>query len=65
LEAASTGLPTLRNLAYAASKVGVPLVRRTIELRPGVGLVNTYKLIETSSTIAALTPDDPRAAYAA
>lgn len=55
----------MRNLAYAASKVGVPLVRRTIELRPDVGLVNTYRLIETSSTIAALTPDDPRAAYAA
>jgi len=40
-------------------------VRKTMELLPNVGLVNAYGLTETSSTIAVLTPDDHRAAYAA
>jgi long-chain acyl-CoA synthetase len=58
-------LPSLRNLAYGGSKVGLPLVRRALELLPGVGFVNAYGLTETSSTIAVLTPDDHRAALAA
>ncbi|BBY93329.1 AMP-dependent ligase [Mycobacterium gallinarum] len=63
LETGTTELPTLRSLAYGGSKVGLPLVRRTIELLPDVGLVNAYGLTETSSTIAVLTPDDHLAAY--
>ncbi|MGO9382978.1 MAG: class I adenylate-forming enzyme family protein [Mycobacterium sp.] len=58
-------LPSLRNLAYGGSKVGLPLVRRALELLPGVGFVNAYGLTETSSTIAVLTPDDHRAAHSA
>lgn len=58
-------LPSLRNLAYGGSKVGLPLVRRALELLPGVGFVNAYGLTETSSTIAVLTPDDHRSALAA
>lgn len=58
-------LPSLRTLAYGGSKVPLPLVRRTIELLPEVGLVNAYGLTETSSTIAVLTPEDHRAAYGA
>lgn len=58
-------LPSLRNLAYGGSKVGLPLVRRALELLPNVGFVNAYGLTETSSTIAVLTPDDHRAALAA
>ncbi|MGX9787731.1 class I adenylate-forming enzyme family protein [Mycobacterium sp. MMS18-G62] len=65
LQSAPTDLPTLRNLAYGGSKVGLPLVRKTMELLPEVGLVNAYGLTETSSTIAVLTPEDHRAAYAA
>ncbi|CAM3302391.1 class I adenylate-forming enzyme family protein [Mycobacterium colombiense] len=57
-------LPSLRNLAYGGSKVGLPLVRRALELLPNVGFVNAYGLTETSSTIAVLTPDDHRAALA-
>jgi len=56
------GLPTLRNLAYGGSKVPLPLVRRALDLLPGVGFANAYGLTETSSTIAVLTPDDHRAA---
>jgi long-chain acyl-CoA synthetase len=58
-------LPSLRNLAYGGSKVGLPLVRRALELLPDVGFVNAYGLTETSSTIAVLTPDDHRAAQSA
>jgi long-chain acyl-CoA synthetase len=65
LEAGGYELTSLRNLAYGGSKVGLPLVRRALELLPGVGFVNAYGLTETSSTIAVLTPDDHRAAQSA
>lgn len=62
LESGHHELPSLRNLAYGGSKVGLPLVRRALQLLPNVGFVNAYGLTETSSTIAVLTPDDHRAA---
>ncbi|MBW0016346.1 MAG: long-chain fatty acid--CoA ligase [Mycobacterium sp.] len=65
LETDGHQLPSLRNLAYGGSKVGLPLVRRALELLPSVGFVNAYGLTETSSTIAVLTPDDHRAAQSA
>ena len=65
LEGGGHQLPSLRNLAYGGSKVGLPLVRRALELLPGVGFVNAYGLTETSSTIAVLTPDDHRSAQSA
>ena len=65
LQAGGHALPSLRNLAYGGSKVGLPLVRRALELLPHVGFVNAYGLTETSSTIAVLTPDDHRAAQSA
>jgi long-chain acyl-CoA synthetase len=63
LETNGHELPSLRNLAYGGSKVGLPLVRRALELLPAVGFVNAYGLTETSSTIAVLTPDDHRDAH--
>lgn len=65
LERGDHALPSLRNLAYGGSKVGLPLVRRALELLPQVGFVNAYGLTETSSTIAVLTPEDHRQAQAA
>ena len=67
LEAGDAGskLPSLRNLAYGGSKVGLPLVRRALELLPDVGFVNAYGLTETSSTITVLSPDAHRAAHSA
>jgi acyl-CoA synthetase (AMP-forming)/AMP-acid ligase II len=65
LEAGNHELPSLRNLAYGGSKVGLPLVRRALELLPNVGFVNAYGLTETSSTIAVLSPDDHRSAQSA
>lgn len=63
LEAGGQKLPSLRNLAYGGSKVGLPLVRKALALLPDVGFVNAYGLTETSSTIAVLTPDDHRGAH--
>jgi acyl-CoA synthetase (AMP-forming)/AMP-acid ligase II len=65
LETGGHQLPSLRNLAYGGSKVGLPLVRRALQLLPHVGFVNAYGLTETSSTIAVLTPDDHREAHGA
>jgi acyl-CoA synthetase (AMP-forming)/AMP-acid ligase II len=65
LEQEPTELPALRYLAYGGSKVGLPLLRKALELLPLVGFVNAYGLTETSSTIAVLTPDDHRAAHRA
>jgi long-chain acyl-CoA synthetase len=65
LEGGDHALPSLRNLAYGGSKVGLPLVRRALALLPDVGFVNAYGLTETSSTIAVLTPEDHRQAQAA
>jgi acyl-CoA synthetase (AMP-forming)/AMP-acid ligase II len=62
LESEQATLPTLRTLAYGGSKVPLPLVRKALSLLPDVGFVNAYGLTETSSTIAVLTPDDPRVA---
>ncbi len=65
LEDGPADLPSLRTLAYGGSKAPLPLVRKALELLPGVGFVNAYGLTETSSTIAVLTPDDHRAAIVA
>ncbi|OBK50381.1 class I adenylate-forming enzyme family protein [Mycobacterium sp. 1081908.1] len=65
LESGGHQLASLRSLAYGGSKVGLPLVRRALELLPHVGFVNAYGLTETSSTIAVLGPDDHREAHAA
>jgi acyl-CoA synthetase (AMP-forming)/AMP-acid ligase II len=63
LEQEPTELTTLRYLAYGGSKVGLPLLRKALDLLPMVGFVNAYGLTETSSTIAVLTPDDHRDAH--
>jgi len=59
LEREPVELPTLRNLAYGGSKVGLPLVRRALDVLPKVGLVNAYGLTETSSTIAGVNARRP------
>ena len=44
LEGGGQQLPSLRNLAYGGSKVGLPLVRRALELLPDVGLRQRLRL---------------------
>ncbi len=63
IDSEAIALPSLRNLAYGGSRIGLPLVRRALDLLPDVGFVNAYGLTETSSTIAVLTPDDHRLAH--
>ena len=63
LEEEPVELPALRNLAYGGSKVGLPLVRKALDLLPHVGFVNAYGLTETSSTISVLNPEDHHNAH--
>ena len=54
------GVPSLRHLSYGGGRAPVQLVERAMRTLPDVDLVNAYGLTETSSTIAALTPQDHR-----
>jgi fatty-acyl-CoA synthase len=56
--------PALRHLSYGGGRMPLELVERTLRDLPRVDLVNAYGLTETSSTIAMLTPDDHREAFA-
>ncbi len=54
----------LRHLSYGGGRMPLELVERTLRDMPHVDLVNAYGLTETSSTIAMLTPDEHRHAFA-
>jgi acyl-CoA synthetase (AMP-forming)/AMP-acid ligase II len=56
--------PVLQHLSYGGGRMPLELVERTMRDLPHVDLVNAYGLTETSSTIAMLTPDDHREAFA-
>ena len=56
--------PALRHLSYGGGRMPLELVERTLSDMPHVDLVNAYGLTETSSTIAMLTPDEHREAFA-
>ena len=64
VEEAGAELPALRHLSYGGGRMPLELVERTLRDLPHVDLVNAYGLTETSSTIAMLTPDDHREAFA-
>jgi fatty-acyl-CoA synthase len=64
VEAAGKEPPALRHLSYGGGRMPRELVERTMRDLPHVHLVNAYGLTETSSTIAMLTPDDHREAFA-
>ncbi len=64
IEESGTQLPALRHLSYGGGRMPLELVERTLRDMPQVDLVNAYGLTETSSTIAMLTPDDHREAFA-
>jgi acyl-CoA synthetase (AMP-forming)/AMP-acid ligase II len=64
VEAVGAAPPALRHLSYGGGRMPLELVERTLRDLPGVDLVNAYGLTETSSTIAMLTPDDHRSAFA-
>jgi acyl-CoA synthetase (AMP-forming)/AMP-acid ligase II len=64
METSGTALPALRHLSYGGGRMPLELVERTLTDLPQIDLVNAYGLTETSSTIAMLTPDDHRQAFA-
>jgi len=64
VEEAGEEPPALRHLSYGGGRMPLELVERTLRDMPHVDLVNAYGLTETSSTIAMLTPDDHREAFA-
>ncbi|HWF17187.1 MAG TPA: fatty acid--CoA ligase family protein [Acidimicrobiales bacterium] len=64
VEAVGSAPPALRHLSYGGGRMPLELVERTLQDLPAVDLVNAYGLTETSSTIAMLTPDDHREAFA-
>jgi acyl-CoA synthetase (AMP-forming)/AMP-acid ligase II len=64
LEASGTDLPALRHLSYGGGRMPHELIERAMQALPQVDFVNAYGLTETSSTIAMLSPDDHREAWA-
>ena len=64
IEETKTDLPSLRHLSYGGGRMPLELVERTLTDMPHIDLVNAYGLTETSSTIAMLTPDEHREAFA-
>jgi acyl-CoA synthetase (AMP-forming)/AMP-acid ligase II len=64
IEDAGVAPSALRHLSYGGGRMPLELVERTLRDMPHVDLVNAYGLTETSSTIAMLTPDDHREAFA-
>jgi acyl-CoA synthetase (AMP-forming)/AMP-acid ligase II len=64
VESVGAAPPALRHLSYGGGRMPLELVERTLRDLPSVDLVNAYGLTETSSTIAMLTPDDHREAFA-
>lgn len=63
-DGATAQTPTLRNLAYGGARTPRPVVERALRAFPDTGFVNAYGLTETTSSIAALGPDDHREALA-
>ncbi|WP_327692808.1 class I adenylate-forming enzyme family protein [Streptomyces sp. NBC_00459] len=63
-DGATAATPTLRNLAYGGARTARPVVERALRAFPDTGFVNAYGLTETTSSIAALGPDDHREALA-
>jgi fatty-acyl-CoA synthase len=64
IEQSGEGLPDLRHVSYGGGRMPAPTIERALRLLPHVDFVNAYGLTETSSTIAVLTPDDHREAFA-
>lgn len=64
VERRGADLSTLRHLSYGGGRMPIPVVERALRLLPRLDLVNAYGLTETSSTIALLTPQDHRDAFA-
>lgn len=61
----ANALSGLKAIAYGGGRMPLELIKRALELFPDTRFTNAYGLTETSSTIALLSPEDHRVAYAA
>lgn len=61
---ADAATPTLASLAYGGSRTPRPVLEHALRAFPATGFVNAYGLTETASSIAVLSPDDHREAFA-
>ncbi|MFC4295817.1 class I adenylate-forming enzyme family protein [Novosphingobium tardum] len=64
LDSRGEKLPALRALSYGGGRMPEPVIARAMRVLPNVDFVNAYGLTETSSTVALLSPDDHREAFA-
>ncbi|GIX30254.1 MAG: hypothetical protein KatS3mg124_0726 [Porticoccaceae bacterium] len=63
-EGVEADLSSLRAIAYGGGRMPLELIEKALERFPEVDFTNAYGLTETSSTIALLTPEDHRRAFA-
>ncbi|MDV7354262.1 fatty acid--CoA ligase family protein [Rhodococcus oxybenzonivorans] len=56
--------PTLQSLAYGGSRTPRPVLEHALRAFPDTGFVNAYGLTETASSVAVLSPEDHRVAFA-
>src|SRR5690606_28295997 len=64
MESSGEALPALRHVSYGGGRMPLAVIERAMGMLPNVNFVNAYGLTETSSTIAVLSPDDHRVAFA-
>jgi acyl-CoA synthetase (AMP-forming)/AMP-acid ligase II len=53
-------LSSLQVLSYGGAPMPVPVIRRAVEMFPGVAFMNAFGQTETTSTVTILGPDDHR-----
>ena len=51
-------LSSLRVITYGAAPMPIPVIRKALEVFPGVSFINAFGQTETASTITALGPED-------
>lgn len=64
LDGVKGALPSLKQLSYGGARMNQSLLRRAMTALPDTGFTNAYGLTETNSTLALLSPDDHREAFA-
>ncbi len=51
-------LSSLRVITYGAAPMPIPVIRKALEVFPGVSFINAFGQTETASTITSLSPED-------
>jgi len=51
-------LSSLKVITYGAAPMPLPVIKKALEVFPGVGFINAFGQTETASTITSLSPED-------